>query len=182
MLTSLLLSALAATSVCLASPRTTKWSQLAIQPHQRHLARTISGEPFLWQADTAWELAARLNASDVDAYLADRASKGFNVIQVVALPELNGTTHPNYYGDLPLVDQDPTQPVEEYFEYLDWVIDRAADYGGCDILLFLTLVVHTHPKASSQLSFRRGAGGSTAAGAASLSCSARRMRTHTDNT
>ncbi|TIA89927.1 hypothetical protein E3P99_01837 [Wallemia hederae] len=131
MLTSLLLSALAATSAAYPSPRssTTKWSQLEIQPHSRHLARTTTGEPFFWQADTAWELAARLNASDVDTYLADRASKGFNVIQVVALPELNGTTHPNYYGDLPLVDEDPMQPVEEYFQYLDYVIDRAADYG-----------------------------------------------------
>lgn len=128
MLLTTLITLLAASSIAKPLLSTKKWSDLSISPNGRYLSR-LDGTPFFWQADTAWELAARLNASDVDAYLRDRSSKGFNVVQVVAVAELNGTTHPNYYGDLPLESEDPTRPVEAYFQYLDWVVERAADYG-----------------------------------------------------
>lgn len=107
------------------------WADLAISApsNGRYLHRTSSGEPFFWQADTAWELFHRLNRSDIDFYLQDRASKGFNVIQAVAIAELNGTTWPNFYGELPLVDRDPMQPNEAYFAHVDWAVNRAAEYG-----------------------------------------------------
>ncbi|TIC21872.1 hypothetical protein E3Q12_03076 [Wallemia mellicola] len=105
------------------------WDSLSITTKGRYLSKRVDGSPFFWQADTAWEIFHRLNKTDVDLYLSDRAEKGFNIIQAVAVAELNGTTHSNYYNQLPLVNQDPTQPIEEYFEYVDYVIDRAADYG-----------------------------------------------------
>ncbi|KAL0254263.1 hypothetical protein SLS55_009737 [Diplodia seriata] len=105
------------------------WSHLSISASGRYLYRTSSGEPFFWQADTAWELFHRLNRSDIDHYLQDRASKGFNVVQSVVLSELNGTTFPNFYGDLPLHDADPLRPNEAYFAHVDWAVRRAAHHG-----------------------------------------------------
>lgn len=65
------------------------------------------GTPFFYLGDTAWELFHRLSREEADAYLSDRASKGFTVIQAVAIAELDGHTVPNAYGHLPLDDFDP---------------------------------------------------------------------------
>lgn len=131
------LAAVAASAVATASAMvnsstsTVSWADLAISAtsNGRYLSRTSSGEHFFWQADTAWELFHRLNRSDIDFYLQDRASKGFNVVQAVAIAELNGTTWPNFYGELPLVDRDPMRPNEAYFAHVDWAVNRAAEYG-----------------------------------------------------
>ncbi|KAF3763706.1 hypothetical protein M406DRAFT_332167 [Cryphonectria parasitica EP155] len=132
----LLLGAAATVSAALNSSSSVPWANLTISApvNGRYLYRTSNDEPFFWQADTAWELFHRLNRSDADFYLQDRASKGFNVVQAVAIAELNGTTWPNFLrrildGDLPLIDKDPMKPNEAYFEYIDWVVNRAAEYG-----------------------------------------------------
>jgi hypothetical protein len=65
----------------------------------------------------------------VDTYLSDRASKGYTVIQAVAIAENDGLVVPNRNGDLPLVDADPTRPVEAYFDYIDEVVDKAWALG-----------------------------------------------------
>jgi hypothetical protein len=85
------------------------------------------GTPFFYLADTAWQLFHRLNREQADLYLGNRASKGFTVIQAVVLAELGGLGRPNPYGDLPLVDQDPTQPNEAYFRHVDYVVDKAKE-------------------------------------------------------
>ncbi len=87
------------------------------------------GKAFFYLGDTAWELFHRLNRDETKLYLDDRAAKGFNVIQAVALAEYGGLTEPNASGDLPLVKNDPTQPVEAYFKHVDWVIDGANRRG-----------------------------------------------------
>lgn len=46
-----------------------------------------NGDPFFWQADTSWLLFHRLNLSEVETYLDDRASKGFNIVLVVAVTQ-----------------------------------------------------------------------------------------------
>ncbi|KAF9878377.1 hypothetical protein CkaCkLH20_03869 [Colletotrichum karsti] len=123
--------ALFATCTC-ALPHSNKpWSSLAISasPNGRYLYREHSGEPFFWVADTNWELFHKLNRTDVDLYLADRAAKGFNIIQAVVLSKYNVTTIPNFYGDLAIDDEDVTKPNEGYFSYVDWVVTRAAEYG-----------------------------------------------------
>lgn len=124
-------SASVAMSAAVNSSTPVSWEALAISAPEsgRYLYRTTSGEPFFWQADTAWELFHRLNRSDIDFYLKERASKGFNVVQAVVISELNGTTFPNFNGDLPLVDRDPMRPNEAYFEHVDWAVNRAAEYG-----------------------------------------------------
>jgi hypothetical protein len=79
--------------------------------------------------DTAWELFHRLNKEQADQYLKRRAEQGFTVIQAVALAEFDGLHVPNPYGDLPLENDDPTKPLEKYFQHVDYIIDKAAEYG-----------------------------------------------------
>lgn len=94
-----------------------------------HFLVTDSGQPFFWLGDTAWELFHRLNREDAERYLQDRAQKGFTVIQAVALAELGGLTEKNPYGQLPLIDNDPANPNEEYFQHVDWIVARANALG-----------------------------------------------------
>lgn len=117
------------TSAAVENSTAVPWNHLSISGAGRYLYRTKSGEPFFWQADTAWELFHRLNRTDIDYYLQDRASKGFNVVQAVVISELNGTTFPNFYGETPLHDADPQRPNEAYFAHVDWAVKRAAEYG-----------------------------------------------------
>jgi hypothetical protein len=103
-------------------------TSLKVSENKRFLVRD-DGTPFFYLGDTAWELFHRLTREEAEMYLTDRASKGFTVIQAVALAEFGGLTDPNRYGHLPLVDKDPTKPVEEYFQHVDWVVDRANQLG-----------------------------------------------------
>jgi len=101
---------------------------LQIHKNNRYL-KTEDGQPFFWLADTAWELIHRLNSDEVDHYFKARAAQGFNVIHTVILAELDGLTTPNANGDLPLKDNDPTKPIEAYFDHVDKVVNKAAEYG-----------------------------------------------------
>ena len=71
----------------------------------------------------------RLDKKEAMIYLKDRADKGFTFIQTVILAELDGLNKPNANGDLPLIDNDPTQLNEAYFEYVDYVIKQAGSLG-----------------------------------------------------
>lgn len=102
--------------------------RLKVSDNQRFLV-TETGKPFFWLADTAWELFHRCDSVEVEIYLKKRAAQGFNVIQAVALAEIDGLNTPNPYGETPLIDNDPTQPNATYFEHVDFVIDRAAELG-----------------------------------------------------
>lgn len=87
------------------------------------------GRPFFWLGDTGWELFHRLNREQSDQYLKRRAEQGFTVIQAVVLAEFDGLHTPNPYGDLPLLNDDPTKPNEKYFQHVDYIIDKAAEYN-----------------------------------------------------
>jgi hypothetical protein len=88
-----------------------------------------AGKPFLYLGCTAWELFHKLNREEATEYLENRKEKGFTVIQAVVLAELNGLRTPNAYGDLPLIDLNPTKPNEKYFEHVDFIVDKAAELG-----------------------------------------------------
>ena len=87
------------------------------------------GTPFFYLGDTAWELFHRLSLEDAEKYLKNRAAKGFTVIQAVVLAQLGGVTEPNANGDLPLVNADPTRPVEAYFKHVDDIVETAESLG-----------------------------------------------------
>ena len=99
-----------------------------VHPDGRYL-QTHTGEPFFWLGDTAWELFHRLTFEEAEAYLTDRARKGFTVIQAVALAEFDGLHSANLAGERPLVDDDPLKPNDGYFAHVDAVIARANALG-----------------------------------------------------
>ncbi|MEE4194964.1 MAG: DUF4038 domain-containing protein [Anaerolineae bacterium] len=102
--------------------------KLKVSPNQRFLM-TEDGEPFFWMGDTAWELFHRCTREQIEIYLENRRQKGFNVIQAVILAEEDGLGTPNMYGDCPLIDLDPEQPNEAYFEVVDFTIEKANQKG-----------------------------------------------------
>ncbi|KAH9885641.1 hypothetical protein F4778DRAFT_759991 [Xylariomycetidae sp. FL2044] len=89
-----------------------------------HFFQDSSGRPFFWQADTAWLLFHRLNYSECETYLSDRASKGFNMVLAVGFTQI-GIDSPNRNGDLPFLDEDPVTPNEPYWDYIDQVVELA---------------------------------------------------------
>ena len=99
----------------------------SVSPDKHYILK--NNQPFFWLGDTAWELFHRLDREDANFYLQKRAAQGFTVIQAVALAEFDGLQVPNSYGELPLINNDPTQPNEAYFKHVDYIIDKADELG-----------------------------------------------------
>lgn len=114
---------LALTAATVAAP-----PRLKVSDNHRFLVKE-DGTPFFYLGDTAWELFHRLNKEEADRYLEDRARKGFTVIQAVVLAELDGLHTPNAYGHKPLEDDDPSKPVEAYFQHVDAIVAKAESLG-----------------------------------------------------
>ena len=127
--------------------------KLHISANNRCFEKT-DGTPFVWLADTAWTVPARLTWDDVIHYMKTRKQQGFTVLQMVVLdPEYNEEMR-NPCGIKALEANDLLKPNEAYFSYVDWVLDRAEEYGFYVLLLPVwgELVVGwdwsggTHPK------------------------------------
>ncbi|MEP6950386.1 MAG: glycoside hydrolase family 140 protein [Ginsengibacter sp.] len=105
------------------------WKYGRLKPtHDGHYLQYEDGTPFFWLGDTGWDLFYKLKLSEIKEYLDNRAAKGFNVIQAVALAEPDGIRKPNRYGQLPLINNDPTQPNNQYFSLIDSTIHLAAKH------------------------------------------------------
>ena len=102
--------------------------RLKVSDNQRFLVHE-DGRPFFYLGDTAWELFHKLNREEAVRYLEDRARKQFTVIQAVVLAELDGLNEKNPYGHTPLRNNDPTQPDEEYFRHVDFIVKEANRRG-----------------------------------------------------
>ena len=100
-----------------------------------HYLQTADGKPFFYLGDTAWELFHRLDRDKALHYLKNRADKGFNVIQAVALAELAGVDTPNAYGHKPLIERNPAAPAckdgeqNDYWDNVDFIIENANKLG-----------------------------------------------------
>jgi hypothetical protein len=119
--------------------------RLQVAPNGRFLRHATTGKHFFYLADTAWGLLKRLDRAQADAYLKDCAAKGFNAVQSVALWNWSSSGAHNVYGDHPLVRNgtvyDPARPLTtpgndptnatayDFWDHVDYVIDRAAQYG-----------------------------------------------------
>lgn len=102
--------------------------RLRVSDNGRFLVQE-NGEPFFWLADTAWELTHKATRAEIAAYLEKRHSQGFNVIQTVALAELDGLHTPNREGHTPLFGDDPARPNPAYFDLIDFTLRRADSLG-----------------------------------------------------
>jgi hypothetical protein len=110
---------------------------LRVSENHRYLIDE-KGNPFFWLGDTGWLLFTKLNREDAEKYLADRANKGFNVVQVMVLHSLGVK---NSYGDSALINQNVATPLVtegnnfadstqyDYWDHMDFVIDKAAEKG-----------------------------------------------------
>jgi hypothetical protein len=101
---------------------------VSVSENGRYLVNR-DGSPFFYLGDTAWELFHRLDREEADRYLSDRAEKGFSVIQGVVLSQIGGLDVPNAYGHLPLKNKDPEKPNEDYFNHVDYIVNKAASHG-----------------------------------------------------
>jgi hypothetical protein len=107
---------------------------LQISPDHRYL-EDAAGKPFFAQGDSPWSLISALTRVEVDRYLEDRRTKGFNAL-IVNLIEHKFRGPVNAYGEGPFVSQgDFETPNEKYFQQADWVLKRAAEKG---FVVFLT--------------------------------------------
>ena len=102
--------------------------RLRVSENQRFLENE-HGEPFFWLGDTAWELFHRLDREEVEVYLRNRQQKRFSLIQAVALAEFDGLNTPNIYGESPFKKNDPTQPNEAYWRFVDEIIQLAEEHN-----------------------------------------------------
>lgn len=114
-----------------------KTGKLKISDNGRFLQHE-DGKPFFWLGDTGWLLFSKVNREEADKYLTDRATKGFNVIQVMVLHSLNVR---NVYGDPALIGQNVANPLVtdgnafedttqyDYWDNVDYVVDKAAEKG-----------------------------------------------------
>lgn len=108
--------------------------KLRLSDNQRYFIKE-NGEPLIWLADTVWTMPQRLKWDDIDYYMRTRKSQGYTVLQIVALDPERDEEMRNPAGEKALIDDDATKPNEEYFKYLDWIIDKALEYGFYILLL-----------------------------------------------
>ncbi len=130
--------------------------RLRVSANGRFLVHA-DGSAFFPVADTAWEIAWRLDRREVERYLRHRKKQRFNTIALVAFSGEPGG-HANPYGKEPFAKTgarlyDPSRPLTtpggnpalpgeyDYWDHLDYVIDLAAAndmyvillpcWGGC---------------------------------------------------
>jgi len=122
---------------------------LEVAPGGRHLQHK-SGKPFFWLADTAWEIAWKSTTDQVDAYIDDRRSKGYNAVYLVVESHqyLYDWGVENRDRHILFLNNDYGNINPLYFEYLDGVISRINQAGMVAVIvpLWASLTeVHHNP-------------------------------------
>jgi hypothetical protein len=85
------------------------------------------GKPFLYHADTGWQIFVQLTTSEALEYMIFRRDQGFNAIQVqlAMYPE-----QMNRYGQKPFHgDNDFSKPNEVYYDHVAKIISKADSLG-----------------------------------------------------
>lgn len=106
---------------------------IKVSPNGRYFVGR-DDKPFFWLGDTAWPLFAQYSRGQAEAYLKNRAEKGFTVIQgVLAWGQGTGfeakTPLANAAGDKPWLNDDPTTPNDAYFRHVDHLVDFANQHS-----------------------------------------------------
>ncbi|WP_266362535.1 glycoside hydrolase family 140 protein [Tellurirhabdus rosea] len=78
--------------------------------------------PFLYHADTGWQIFARLTLPEAREYLTTRKNQGFNTLQVQISMNPDSVSRA---GHKPFVDYDFARPHEGYFAHVERVIQVA---------------------------------------------------------
>lgn len=103
---------------------------LRVASSGRHL-EDQNGVPFQVRGDAAWSLMIQLSQAEVVTYLDSRKSLGFNVALVNLIDRVFGDKAPaNYYDELPFQgDAFQSDPNDDYFDHVDYVVGQAAARG-----------------------------------------------------
>ncbi len=119
-----------ATTTAIADPTPMSIAQLPgalrVSTNKRFIERS-DGNPFFWMADTAWRFFFRTQATEADQYLTDRAAREFSVIYAAAYNSDISTS--DIKGNSVFVNGDVTQPNEQYFKYIDYILNKANELG-----------------------------------------------------
>lgn len=111
---------------------------LKIAENDRFLM-TEEGDPFFWLGDTGWLLFKKLDREEATEYLADRKEKGYNVIQVMLIHDINNAV--NCYGDSAISNKniaeikltEGSNPDDagqyDYWDHVDYIVKTAAENG-----------------------------------------------------
>jgi len=106
---------------------------IRVSPDRRYFV-DADGTPFFWLGDTAWPLYAQYNKTQAEAYLRNRATKGFTVIQGV-LAWGRGTGFESRFpmanaaGDKSWLNDNPATPNDAYFRHVDHLVEFARQQG-----------------------------------------------------
>ncbi|MBE8726265.1 glycoside hydrolase family 140 protein [Flavobacterium hungaricum] len=104
----------------------------------QHYFVTGDEKPFFWLGDTGWLAFGKLDRAGVDKYFKDRKDKGFNVVQVMVLHNINAV---NVYGDPALINEDVSKPLltagndfkdakqYDYWDHVDYTLEVARKNG-----------------------------------------------------
>ena len=85
--------------------------------------------PFFWLGDTAWLMFCTLTREEIDAYLRNRAEKGYNVIQITIAHKWPTVTAD---GIDAFLDEDFTKPNTQkggFWDLVDYTVQKAEEYG-----------------------------------------------------
>ena len=85
-----------------------------------------ANKPFLYHADTGWQIFARLMLPEAREYLTLRKQHGFNTIQAHLSMNPDST---NRAGQKALIDYDFSKPNESYFAHVERVVQIADSLG-----------------------------------------------------
>lgn len=99
---------------------------LKVSENKRYFI-TQQGTPWLYHADTGWQIFTQLTAEEAVEYLVFRKAQGFNTIQVqiVMSPE-----QINRYGEKPFLgDVDFSRPNEKYHDHVARIVAKADSLG-----------------------------------------------------
>lgn len=120
-----------------------EFSPLKVSSNARYLV-TDSGRPVFLNSGTEWRMVHNLDTSQVKQYFKKRKEQRFNAVGIVALNQDSGDAK-SAYGKEPFKKDsagkyDPLQPnilsgEYDFWDHLDYVIDKAEENGFYVILL-----------------------------------------------
>ena len=103
---------------------------MALDPTGKFLVNPSTGQPVWIQGDSPQALGLQVSTTDVETYLADRQSRGYNAVWIILHDEGDQSNKPNNLdNDPPFAGGVFTNFGSAYWSHMDDVIRRCAAHG-----------------------------------------------------